>query len=94
MSLIIFSCADKNEISQIVDVSCGQCQFGMTSQKGCDLAIKIEGKSYFVDGTKIDDHGDAHNKQNGFCEVVRKAKVTGKIVEDRFVATSFEMIDK
>ena len=29
-------------------------------KKGCDLAIRIDGKSYFVEGTKIDDHGDAH----------------------------------
>lgn len=93
LSFLALSCADKNEISQVVDASCGQCQFGMTSQKGCDLAVKIDGKSYFVDGSKIDDHGDAHNKKDGFCEVVRKAKVTGNIVDDRFVASSFKMVD-
>ena len=95
LSFIVISCnCNKDEISQVVDASCGQCQFGLTSQKGCDLAIKMDGKAYFVDGTNIDDHGDAHNKQDGFCEVVRKAKVTGKIVDNRFVATSFEMVDK
>jgi len=93
LSFLAISCANKDEISQVVDASCGQCQFGMTSQKGCDLAVKIDGKSYFVDGSKIDDHGDAHNKKDGFCEVVRKAKVTGKIVDNRFVATSFKMVD-
>lgn len=93
LSFLALSCADKKEISQVVDASCGQCQFGMTSQKGCDLAVKIDGKSYFVDGSKIDDHGDAHNKKDGFCEVVRKAKVTGNIVDDRFVASSFKMVD-
>ena len=30
-------------------------------QKGCDLAVRIDGKSYFVEGTKIDEHGDAHH---------------------------------
>ena len=92
LCFLALSCADKKEISQVVDASCGQCQFGMKSQQGCDLAVKINGKSYFVDGTKIDDHGDAHNKTNGFCEVVRKAKVTGKIVDNRFVASSFKMV--
>ena len=93
LSFIALSCAEKKENSQIVEASCGQCKFDLTSQKGCDLAVKIDGKAYFVDGTKIDDHGDAHNKKDGFCEVVRKAKVTGKIVDNRFVATSFKIID-
>jgi Family of unknown function (DUF6370) len=77
--------------TQIVEASCGQCQFGLTSKKGCDLAVRINGKSYFVDGTKIDDHGDAHGKE-GFCEVIRKAEVTGEIVGDRFKATSFKLL--
>jgi Family of unknown function (DUF6370) len=75
---------------QIVEASCGQCQFGMNA-KGCDLAIRIDGKSYFVVGTKIDDHGDAHAK-DGFCETIRKAKVTGEIKENTFVASSFILV--
>jgi hypothetical protein len=27
---------------------------------GCELAVRIDGKSYFVDGSSIDSHGDAH----------------------------------
>ena len=75
---------------QIVEAACGQCKFNMEG-KGCDLAVRIKGKSYFVDGTKIDDHGDAHAK-NGFCEKVRKAEVRGSIVKNRFVATSFKLL--
>ncbi|MEE9348535.1 MAG: DUF6370 family protein [Flavobacteriaceae bacterium] len=92
LSFLAISCSEKTEKSQIVEASCGQCQFGLTTPKGCDLAIKIDGKAYFVDGTKITDHGDAHNKVDGFCEVVRKAKVTGKIVDNRFVASSFTIV--
>lgn len=77
--------------TQIVEASCGQCQFGMTSKKGCDLAVRIDGKSYFVDGTSIDQHGDAH-AEDGFCSAIRKAKVTGTIVDNRFKATSFKLI--
>jgi hypothetical protein len=77
--------------TQVVEASCGQCQFGLTTKKGCDLAVRINGKSYFVDGTKIDDHGDAHGKE-GFCEAIRKAEVTGEIVGDRFKATSFKLL--
>ncbi len=76
--------------SQIVEVSCGECQFGMNG-KGCDLAIRYEGKSYFVDGTKIDEHGDAHAK-DGFCEAIRKAEVTGEIIDNRFKVITFTLL--
>lgn len=79
--------------NQIVEASCGQCNFGMTSKKGCDLAVKIDGKPYFVEGTKIDQHGDAHAK-DGFCNAVRKAKVSGEIKNEAFVVTTFTLIDE
>jgi Family of unknown function (DUF6370) len=83
---------DKKEspTPQIVEASCGECNFGLKG-KSCDLAVRIDGKAYFVDGTKIDDHGDAHAK-NGFCEVIRKAEVVGEIVGDRFKAISFKLL--
>ena len=84
---------DRKEMpkTQIVEASCGQCQFGMTSKKGCDLALRIDGKSYFVEGTKLDDHGDAH-AEDGFCSAIRTAEVSGEIVNDNFVATSFKLL--
>ena len=75
---------------QIVEASCGQCQFGMEG-KACDLAVRIDGKSYFVDGTNIDQHGDAH-AADGFCTKVRKAEVAGEIIDNRFKATSFKLL--
>lgn len=75
----------------IVEASCGECQFGMKG-KSCDLAVRIDGKSYFVDGTTIHDHGDAH-AEKGFCNAISKASVTGEIVGDRFKATSFKLIE-
>ena len=76
---------------QVVEASCGQCQFKMKDKKGCDLAVRIDGKAYFVDGTNIDDHGDAHSS-TGFCNAIRKAEVTGKIKDGKFVATSFKLL--
>jgi Family of unknown function (DUF6370) len=77
--------------SQIVEVSCGQCKFGLKSKGGCELAVHINGKSYFVDGTTIDQHGDAHAK-DGFCEAIRKAEVVGEIIDNRFKVTSFKLL--
>ena len=74
-----------------VEASCGMCQFGMKA-KDCSLAVRIDGKVYFVDGSSIDEHGDAHAK-DGFCEAVRKAEVQGEIVNNRFKATYFKLID-
>lgn len=95
LSLIfIFSCTKKEEKSIIAEVSCGQCQFDLKTQDGCDLAVRMDGKPYFVDGAHIDDFGDAHDKETGFCEVIRKAKVKGSIENDRFQASSIKLIEK
>ena len=75
-----------------VEATCGQCQFKMKG-KGCTLAVRIDGKFYFVEKVAIDDFGDAHANE-GFCNAIRKAKVQGEIVGDKFVASYFEILDK
>ena len=77
---------------QLVEAACGECRLGLPG-KTCDLAVRIEGKSYFVDGTTIDSHGDAHAK-DGFCEAIRKAEVQGEIINNRFKATYFKLISQ
>ena len=93
--LILFVCiaanAQDKPKAQIVEASCGQCQFGMKGKGGCDLAVRIDGKSYFIDGTDIHKHGDAH-AEDGFCSAIRKAEVVGEIKGDRFVASSFKLL--
>lgn len=98
--LAICGCGQNNKAStdkpdptkkiRIVEASCGECQLGL-SGKGCDLAVRIDGKAYFVDGTSIDQHGDAH-AEDGFCEAIREAEVQGEIVNNRFKATYFKLI--
>ncbi|MCA0348847.1 MAG: hypothetical protein LCH35_06270 [Bacteroidetes bacterium] len=87
---ITISAQEKPKV-QIVEASCGQCQFGMKDKKGCDLAVRIDGKSYFVDGTKLDDHGDAH-AEDGFCSAVRKAEVVGEVKDNKFVVSYFKLL--
>ena len=84
------STPDPNKKIQVVETACGECQFKLAG-KGCDLAVRIEDKAYFVDGTDIDSHGDAHAK-DGFCNAVRKAEVQGEIANTRFKVTYFKLL--
>jgi hypothetical protein len=81
---------DSTKKTFIAETACGQCKLGLPGTS-CDLAVRINGKAYFVDGTAIDDHGDAHAK-DGFCSTIRKAKVQGEIVDNRFKATYFKLL--
>lgn len=81
----------KNIVNQVVDASCGLCQFDKKKDKSCSLYVKINQRIYSVEGTGIDDHGDAH-ASNGFCEMVRKANVSGEIRKGKFYATSFQLL--
>ena len=92
LSSTLILAQDKKENSkiQIVEASCGQCQFKMEG-KSCDLAVRIDGKSYFVEGTNIDSHGDAH-ADDGFCSTIRKAEVIGEIKDNKFVVTYFKLL--
>lgn len=83
--------ATKKVEKKEVEIACGECMFKMEG-KGCDLAVKIDGVGYFVDGRKIDDFGDAH-ADDGFCNAVRKAVVSGEIVDGRFKAKSMQLIE-
>lgn len=100
LSLFLFSASaqqksnppkeDPAKKTLVVDASCGQCQLGLPGSD-CNLAVRIGDSAYFVDGSAIDDHGDAHAK-DGFCNAVRKAKVQGEVVNGRFVATYFQLL--
>lgn len=56
----------------------------------CELAIKINGKAFFVDGANIDEFRDAH-AENELCVVTAEAHVIGKIEGERFTVHSFEL---
>src|SRR5687768_4142122 len=85
------SIPDSTKKIEVVETSCGQCQFALKDKKGCDLAVRINGKAYFVEGTKIDDHGDAH-AQDGFCEAIRKAEVQGAVVNNKYKVSYFKLL--
>jgi hypothetical protein len=78
--------------SRTVEASCGTCNFGLKGES-CALAVRFNGKAYFVDGTGIDDHGDAH-ASDGFCESIRTARVRGEVENGRFSVTSFRLLPR
>lgn len=86
----VISTPDTTKKILTVETACGQCMFGMKA-KGCTLAVRLEGKAYFVEGTEIDDHGDAH-ADDGFCNAIRKANVQGEVVNEKFKVTYYKLL--
>ena len=82
---------DSGKIVGSVHASCGMCNFGVKTSKSCDLSIKIGENVYGVRGTGIEDHGDSH-AENGFCNAIRTASVSGYITGDYFISKSFELL--
>ena len=102
-TVLFFACTESNVsnnesggeiafeiIDQELEAAYGQCKLGLEGS-GCDLAVRIDGAAFYVDGTKIDDHGDAH-AEDGFCKAIRQAKVSGQVENGRFVVKSFELL--
>jgi hypothetical protein len=75
---------------QTVEVSCGKCKLGLPG-KTCDMAIRFDGKAYYVDGANIDNFGDAHAK-DGMCNAIRKAEVQGQLVDNRFKVSYIKIL--
>ena len=74
----------------VVEVACGECKFAMKGED-CDLAVRVNGHSYFVDGVNPKSLGDPH-ASDGICETIRKARVTGQIKDGHFVTATFELL--
>ncbi|WP_299118808.1 DUF6370 family protein [uncultured Tenacibaculum sp.] len=91
--LLLLSCAQPKEKTFVTEASCGQCQFGLKTQRGCDLAIKVDDQAYFVEGAHIDDYGDAHDENIGFCNTIRKVEVTGKLENEKFKVSTFKIVE-
>lgn len=74
----------------LVEAACGQCRLGLPG-KGCDLAVRVGGRAYFVSGTGIDAHGNAH-AQDGFCNAIRQARVQGTVADNLFHVRYFQLL--
>jgi hypothetical protein len=77
-------------VDAVVEAGCGRCLFDLEG-KDCTLAVRYEGTARFVTGTSIDQHGDAH-ADDGFCNAIRRAHVTGRIEGENFAVSTFELL--
>ena len=77
-----------NFIEGNVLISCGMCNF-MNGDKDCALAIKVGTKVFSVKDVGIDDHGDSHAK-DGYCNVIKKVYVEGRVRGKSFTANKME----
>tara|TARA_Y100000768_G_scaffold75870_1_gene53609 strand:- start:56 stop:469 length:414 start_codon:yes stop_codon:yes gene_type:complete len=77
-----------NYVEGNVLISCGMCNF-MNGDNDCALAIKVGTKVFSVKGVGIDDHGDSHAK-DGYCNVIKKVYVEGRVRGKSFTANKME----
>ncbi|MBA4149633.1 MAG: hypothetical protein H0X66_16095 [Verrucomicrobia bacterium] len=78
-------------LATVVDAACGRCMFALKDGKKCNLAIRTDGKSYFVDGFTMRQFGNP-DIASGMCKKVHQATVTGQIANGRFAASTFELL--
>ena len=77
-----------NYVEGNVLISCGMCNF-MNGDNDCALAIKVGSKVFSVKGVGIDDHGDSH-ANDGYCNVIKKIYVEGRVRGKSFTANKME----
>ena len=77
-----------NYIEGNVLISCGMCNF-MNGDNDCALTIKVGQSVLSLKDVGIDDHGDSHAK-DGYCNVIKKVYVEGRVRGKTFKANKME----
>ena len=85
---LVESIPRNNYIEGNVLISCGMCNF-MNGDNDCALAIKVGRNVLSLKDVGIDDHGDSHAK-DGYCNVIKKVYVEGKVRGKTFKANKLE----
>ena len=85
---LVESIPRNNYIEGNVLISCGMCNF-MNGDNDCALAIKVGQNVLSLKDVGIDDHGDSHAK-DGYCNVIKKVYVEGRVRGKTFKANKME----
>ncbi len=78
-----------NYIKGDVLLSCGMCNFN-SDDNDCSLAVKVGRYVLPVSGVDIDAHGDSHAK-DGYCNVIKKVYVEGKVKKNNFYPDKIDL---
>lgn len=70
---------------KLVETGCGKCMYKLDGVTSCSLAVKIDGKAYLVSGADVD------ARSAGLCGASKQAEVAGKIVDGKYIASSFKL---
>ena len=75
-----------------IEAGCAMCIYEMPDIEECVLAVRWDDKDWLVDGSGIDDHGDAH-ASDGLCLVARPGKMVATSTEgNRVVVESLTLV--
>jgi len=86
---LIESIPTNKHIAGNVLISCGMCNF-MSDDNDCSLAIKIGKNILSVNDVGINEHGDSHAR-DGYCNVIKKVYVEGKVNNLTFYPEKIEL---
>ncbi len=80
----------KHLSGQTVTAACAMCIFKMKGVKGCHWAVEIDDQYYLAEGNLPKNH-EPH-APGGMCTMPRKAVVDGDLLNNKFVASRFDLL--
>ena len=90
-SALVTSVSSNDEIQGFVIASCNKCNLGKSTDKKCSMGIRVNDKVYAVEGISF--NKKENHKQDGICNALRVAYVSGKIKGNKFQANDFALIN-
>ena len=88
--VMLAGCSNDSASSSVAkiteEVGCGMCIYHMDGVSSCATAVKIGDTPYLLSDNKLDAHS------SGICAAPKRAEVSGKIVEGKYVASTIRLV--
>jgi len=75
------------DVDGVVEAGCAGCMYHMPEARGCQTAVKVDGKPYIVSGT-----ANLDAMAVGLCDAVKNAKVVGFFKDGNVDAFSMKLL--
>ena len=72
-------------VSTNAEIACAHCQYKAAGVTACAPGVKIDGKTYVLQGSTVD------VQKEGLCTATKPATVEGRIDGDKFIATRVDI---